>query len=635
MTALAFLFLIASPGAAVVFGLPDGGLRWSTRFWIGAALSPFVAAVVLLVLEALGFDHATAANLVLVPCFAGLLLAVRAAPRAPAVRETLPGAACAAIVLAAMGAVLWICWLDRPVTQYTAWHALHHTDISYATTKVGALPRDPSLAGSLIRYPFFAHGFWGWLGVLLDRPPNVVYRWTNIAWLFVTGALVYEFARSLRVRPVFSALAVLLVLSGNNLVASVADVLTGGFAASARLGDVRYSLFLQKFYSFNVVPFGLGLAAAMMTLCVQMLTRSYRRSLAPLFAVVLTGAGTIYPLLLPALWVGAAGVVGILTTPLLRAPAGVRGREAAELVTGLAVATALSLGYLAFCLSGRAAPAASWEWGQVFLKARYAALSLGPMLLLALPGFVRGLRARDPGIVFCLLLFLVSVAFYLLVPVASGNEYKTVFLATMIAAVVAASSLDRLLPRSRVGVVVAILVLLAPLAWLNYVRLGLLSQPRLRVERLALVVDSFSLELAPRDRRAEWTAAIRAGTSERTVVLAPRQSFPASVVTRRDLYVPRSVYWVGYEVQPRTMVIDVRGADPEVYDRRVRVHRAIYGVDSNRYAAAWSELSKLGRPVAIRFDTKDHPFLGWLAQRGLGERLPTKNGSLVYVERAP
>jgi hypothetical protein len=631
-----FLFLISAPGALLTFGFsgrgPSGpGLNWSTRFWIGLALSPFLVASELMLLKAVGLGFPSAARVVLaLACLGFALLVYRWKPLA-ARPDAVPAIAVTGAVLGVFCGILWIAWGHAPEVQFRSFHALHHTDICYAVTNPPVVPRDPALAGSAIRYPFLAHHYWAWLGWFLDLPPNVLYRWTNTVWLLAVGALHFGFARRLAIPGWLCAVSVVLLLTGNNLIATASDVYRGEYLLDTPLGDGRYSSFLQKFYSFNIMPFALALAASVMTLCAQMLHGAPRRGSAVLLAVCLAAVGTVYPLIFPPLCVSAATAVLLLVVPIAGREARVRGREAGALVACAVAATAIAAAFFLFYLGGRGGvPILEWTASAFFKKSGYAIIALSPLFALALPAMRRGIRRFDLDAVFALALLASSVGFYVLVSLTGENQYKVVFLATMVLAALAAKSLTRPLRDRRWLTLTAVVLVTACVAWLDLARLDLMSVSRRRPVPPRFQLDSFRLKLAEGEAGAGWTTAIREQTPGNTVVIAPRFPIPPSVVTQRDGYVPGAKFWFGYAVAPRTMVVDVRGADPEVYRERAKLRKWLYGGSAASYDAVYAGLAALRRPVAIRFDSDRHPFLDYMRQRRRGRPLELQGSGAVW-----
>jgi hypothetical protein len=500
--------------------------------------------------------------------------------------------------------------------RFFVYHALHHLDIVYAVSGEGLSAENPLFAGEPLRYPYLAHYFWAWASWLLDRNPLLLWQQTNFVWLALTGLLFHATARALGLRPWLAVLAVTLLFSGCNAIGCAVDLVRGGVFDD--LGHPNYGSFLHKYLGFNIMPFALALLSGVIFTCTKILDRARGRSWLVLLAALLAGVGVLYPILFP---IGLASAALIVVLPLPGTegePSLARRFEA----LGALVVPALVFGLIMTLLSGRTG-GTPFSFSSLALGAQktgHMAIALGPLLLVSLPELAQGLRRRDPITLFLMGVTLAGAGFYVLVSLPGGNQYKTVHVASMGAALLAARSLDL---RFRLGTPAAAgltLVLLAVIVVLNAMRFELYA-PWPLAARFDL--EAHRLALAAEEPAAPWIAAVRDSTPADTVLLAPGSPLPLGILTARSEYVGLwSQQWPrqGYTNGASRWVMDVLGAPTPRFEERMELLRRIYfrGAGADDVDEIVDSLRRLGRPVAILFPTAASPSLAELQRRSLG-----------------
>ena len=386
------LLLGILPGALVSFGLVCPGLGWPTRLLLATASSPWVVAVGFALLQGAGASFELSARVMLAAALAGVPLMALRARREGTGPEPLAPLWVLGLMLGAFALLLVHSWEGMGLGRYFFHHGLHHADIIYSVAAPGVVPENPLFAGEGLRYPFFAHYFWAWVAWLLDRNPLLLWQPMALVWFASTGLLYYATARASGLRPWFAALSVVLLLSGCNAIGSLHDVLQG--YVSKDLGDARYGSFLHKYMSFNVMPFAISLLVGVIFTCTRILRGAGHRSWLALLAILLAGIGTLYPILFPVGFASAATLLVIRVDAAGEAgPASRRGEQLGALLLAAAV-FGLSMSLLAGRSGGP--PIELSNPAHAGLKTGHLALALGPLLLIALPELVQGLRGRDP-----------------------------------------------------------------------------------------------------------------------------------------------------------------------------------------------------------------------------------------------
>jgi len=623
------LLLALLPGALVAFGLPCPGLSWPNRVLLGTALSPCVVAVGFTLLQGAGASFELSARVIFVAAFvSGPLMARRMLREPPRLTELVPLLALG-LVLGAFAALLVDVWQGMGAERYFIHHGLHHSDIIYSAGRQGVVPDNPLFAGESLRYPFFAHYFWAWAAWLQGRNPLLLWQQTTLVWLGLTGLLFYATARALGLRPWFSVLAVILLFSGCNAVGSMWDVVQGRL--SMDLGDARYGSFLHKYMSFNVMPFALALLSGVIFVCASILRGAGSRSWLALLATLLAGIAIVYPILFP---VGFASAAAILLIPLLGTGDSASSSQPKEQI-GLLLLAALVFALSMSLLAGRTGgtPLAPSDLAHAALKTGQVAVALGPLLLVALPELVQGLRGRDPGTLLLASVTLAGAGFFVAAQLPAGNEYKGIYFASMGAALLAARSLDLRLRLGTPAALGLVIVLLVGTLALNAMRLDLVPTPTLTTR---FDLGAHRLALAKSEPASRWIEAVRERTPADTVLIAPPSPLPLATLAARDEYIG---LWQsrqmrpGYGVSPREWIVQALGARPLEFDRREAVHSRIYAqsADAGDSAELIEALRALGRPVAIYFPTRANAFLAELRRQALGRAVFSRAGQVVWL----
>jgi hypothetical protein len=654
MGLLAFVILAAAPGCLLSFAFTCEGLGGRTRLWLGIALSPAVAAAQLVLLKAFGASFPTAAWIVLVADAVALLLVAWRARFAPSDRAQLFGTAVTLVLVALPALVLWVSWHAWPSFPYFSWHSMHHADLCYSVTRPGIIPEDANMSGFGTKYPFFAHYYWALLSWFVDTPPNVVYLATNLLWLFVTGLLAYEAALAFGCRPPAAAATGAVLFCGNSFVAMAAETsrllmvrFGSGDALWASVGnlrifgpwkpllaDPRAVTFLQKYFDFNIMPFALALVLGLFVVGGGMLRNGYQRSWGALLAAVLAGVGLLYPILAPPVYVTAGLIVlasafsGASRGQVLRRVVG-RGLW----VGGAALAVAAIWGYL---LTGREGPALAMPSRSVVaLKSVRALAAFGLPLLLVSPLFLSRRTRRDPTILLLGGITAAVVILYVGAPLYAGNEYKWVFLGWSAFTLLAARALEALGLGWR-GVLPVALVLALAAAEMNrtlFEQMGIrhvMSYPYPEV-----AWNGFWMDLRKPETAAAWLTVLREKTPPDTILVAPGTDLPLYAFGRRNEYLALDdegpIGRIGYAHRMEVIIPGVHGLPGRAYTERRQRVRVLYGKEvSPWYPGVLESIRAGGRPVAIRFDSRDQPFLAWLRGQGIGRPLLDDDDGVLW-----
>jgi hypothetical protein len=128
---------------------------------------------------------------------------------------------------------------------------------------------------------------------------------------------------------------------------------------------------------------------------------------------------------------------------------------------------------------------------------------------------------------------------------------------------------------------------------------------------------------------------VRLRTPEDTVLIAPATYLPLAALTERSEYIGlwESVVRPGYDETARAWLVDVLGVPARSFRERERIHREIYAERRSPgfYAERVESLSRLGRPVAIRFASQQSAVLRELRKQRLGEEVFANSGGLVWL----
>ncbi|MCB0188911.1 MAG: hypothetical protein KDE31_31790, partial [Caldilineaceae bacterium] len=172
VAALTIIAFATLPGAWLLFALPLAAMRASVRLALAIALSPAVLALQVLFLKVLQIPFATIPTVLLMANAPALLLILHGWRRNEqqerlSVATLLGGGT----LLGLLGLYLMLPWRLVPALRTFAWHALWHTDITYALTRNTVLPEEPELAGLHLSYSWAGHLFWSVTGWLTNVPP--------------------------------------------------------------------------------------------------------------------------------------------------------------------------------------------------------------------------------------------------------------------------------------------------------------------------------------------------------------------------------------------------------------------------------------------------------------------------------
>jgi hypothetical protein len=653
MGIVAFLLLMCAPGCLLSFSLPCNGAGMLSRLWLGMALSPAVASLEIVLLKAAGMSFGGSARAVLIAnAFAPLLIAClprRARPQ----RAEVGWVAVAGAVAAAFAWVLWSSWRSWPSFSHFSWESMLQTELIYAVTRGGVVPETPGMAGHGSGYPFILHYFWAMLSWFLDRPPNAVYKATNLIWLFLSAFLTYEAARMLGSRRPTAVVAVALLFCGNSLLGGAAEGLrilavpdsllqplleTPLFGVWKRyVTDPRFTSYLQKFFAFNVMAITLPLVSALL-LAGGGVLRTRDGSWNALFAVVLVALGLLYPLLAPPAFL-AAGVIALVAAHSSRPSAPVVHsllRHGAW-IGAAALVVAAVWGPLVVSRGGRAISFASS--GAMLLKSVRAAIALGPLLLLSAPLAWNERTRNDPSVLLLAGIAAAGLTMYIVGQLELGNEYKWLFVAATASALLAARTFDLfgLGSRALVLVALALIVTGVSLAHLRFEEMAIrhvMSSPFPEVEG-----DGFWLRMKAPEEEREWLATLSENTPEDTVLVAEGADLPYYAFARRNEYVALDrgrIGRVGYGMRMASMLTGVHGVPREaLVERRRNVNLLYNAPDPRWYPGLLGALRSLDRPLAIRFESGEHPFLRWLRDGAVGAPLLERaDGVLWFVPAA-
>lgn len=639
LAGLIIMLFATLPGAWLLFALPLSGLRTSVRLALAIALSPALLALQVLFLKACQVPFATIPITLLIVNLPAAWLIIRSLRHAehrerPTIGAWLGGSA----LLALLGAYLALPWHLVPALRTFAWHALWHTDITYALTRNTLLPEEPELAGMQLSYSWAGHLFWSVTGWLTDVPPTILYAITNVLWLVVAVWLLYVLCRDalLLSRPLalFGSGTVLL---GTNILGTLGwSYAQDWHWHKELLGDLRYTPMLGKYLGFETMPFAFALLIGL-TFVATVALRRRLRHLWLLLTALLLALGLLYPILFPAgclivglLWLLLAlGQLTFLTTETVR----YSWRALVAIAAGGVFAVIVTFGFLQLVtMDGGDAP--------IHLSARTAIITKGVQAIVALLLFAPALlvlptalrRRNSPA----LLLAGATLGFIGLYAVADleALEYKFVLAATIAAAPLGAAGLASILHTARLqwAGVFAVLAVLAGANQYLMLQVGALIPTNL-VNAPAVDEATFWLTLAPTEPEAGWIEAIRTLTPADTVVVTKDTAIHVSPFLRRTLYLPSDfdgTAIAGYSVDNRYNLLSWRGYSSTLFDERTTTIHALETDDATAWNAALQEMLTLGRPLALHF-TATQPVGAWLESRKLGSELYRSSEDVVWL----
>lgn len=627
------LSLLVLPGAWLAFGLPLRRLSFPGRLAVSGVLSPVVVAAefYLLRLEGVSFAE-TAWSLALLNA-GSIWLLIRGWQRLQARLSSFVLFAAAYLILAGCVSVPWL--FSKDIRMFTG-HPLMHAGILYQFPGGALVPEEPELAGVRLIYPWLGHVYWAVVGWVTNLPPTWLYILTNLVWLFWICILFYEICRVLGASPFSSRIALLWLGLGTNVLGSLIwSAKLSFFGQWMRFpGDVRFSPFVRQFIVFEVMPFALGLFAALILVSLWAL-RERQRPWLVATAVLLGGIGLIYPVLIPAA-LSFCGVLLLLFWWHGRSQQLPNGdRSSILLFAMIGGAAALALGNAHLLLQGRSTAAVTLTAGlRPFLgKLLGAILALGPFLL---AGWTLA-RRRLPGPEIALLLIgsLPSVLLWLVFQVSAGhNEYKFIFCAALGLAPLLALAVDRWVPQkvSPTFVLLVTLLLIVPALPTLYVQQGMYGFPFFPQVK----EEGFFFRLGPSQPEAEWTDAIRARTPPNTVIVLSTSEIFVPGLVGRSVWAPPEQPWplAGYWAESRFTLLHERGYPATLLDAREAVLHSLYQCGGTcNPAAILAQLKALKRPLAIVFPPREgQDFLAWLADERQGRLLyRDARGTIVWL----
>jgi hypothetical protein len=590
------------PGVWIAFGLRLPGFSFSARLLTAISLAPAVLPVQLYALRLLGVPFEPATVILALGNLPALFLVAkrgiwRRADRGTAVDLVLLVLVCAAALAPQI--------LDVQARAYTG-HAWMYADTSYFSANGDLDLEEAVLAGVRLAYPWAGLVFQGIVAHLAGSPPVVHYVWLNVLWLFLAGCLTASIVAELGGGRLARAAGVIALFFGVNF--SGYALLQAIHASRgevdirylfAQFGDGRFTPWLAKYLFLQQEPFGFALFLALVLVVAREWPRGFAGSPAALAGVLLAGLGIVYPILFPAgCAVAATGALGAWLE-------GRSDRRGALFLGAASIAAAgVALAHLAYVSRDRVDSAAQLSDGWwIAAKGISAPIVLAPLFAGLAVAFSSVWRTRRRAAVVLLGGLAGSLALYVALAIGEWrNEYKFIFTAAICAAPFAGLAFDRLAGRRFAPLLLAgaATILAFPLGH-KFSRgwpLEGLGGPRVDASR-------FDLELAPGERMAALTNAIRDHTPPSAiVVLEEDPGVHLPTLTRRKLYVPpaQEEPHPGVGEKAEDMLKIVKGYDSRILpERRSTVATLFGGGDDASRAEALSRILAVGRPVVIVF----------------------------------
>lgn len=633
-----FTIFTLLPGAWVAYGFRLNALRAPARLAFSGALSPVILAAQMMALKAMGIPFVYIPTLLLIGNLPALVFIARAIDEdatasKPRSRAALIGAG---LFFSILALYLFVPWQTVPNLRTFAWHALWHTDITYALTRNTLLPEEPALAGLTLAYGWVGHAYWSVVGWSANLPPTITYAVSNLLWLFFTFVLAYELATTgLRLGRPAALMSVGLTCLGTNAVGAVAWTLQRDWHwRSEYLGDIRYTPLLSKYLGFEAMPFAFALLLAAALLSAVALQQSIRQLAAPL-AITLTGLGLIYPILLP---VGCllAGVLWLLlATRLDQQSTFYSWRTLLWIAAGVGASLLLTVAFLALVTQDRSTnifhlSTTAAMWPKIF--------HLGSAFLLFVPALLplgRAFVRRTAPVLLFAATGLGAMGLYVVTDL-DKLEYKYMLAATLVLAPLAAAGIEWLLyrrPKMQWGLAFATVIGLFVIH--QTLILGVGAQiPENLVHAPSLRENLFWIGLGPMDGNADWTDTVRLFTPENTILVINKSTIHISAFAGRSLYAPGDVDGTqisGYSLDHRFNLLTWRGYPVALYEERQAVVQMLYTTTVvAKMRAAVAKLLELQRPVAIHF-TPDIPAYQWLQTAGIGSELFADGRQVVWL----
>lgn len=634
-----FIILTLLPGAWVAYGFRLDALQWPARLAFSGALSPVILAIQVLLLKAVGTPFPLIPTLLLVGNLPALLLIVRAmrvgepAPSQQWDKAALMGGG---LFFAILVLYLLLPWQLIKNLRPFAWHALWHTDITYALTRNTLLPEEPELAGVTLAYGWVGHVYWSVLGWSTNLPPTVTYAISNLLWLLFTFLLAYAVAANgLRLGRPATLISVGLTCLGTNAIGAVAwTVQRDWHWQSIYLGDIRYTPLLGKYLGFETMPFAFALLLAVVLLSTVALRQPIKELAAPL-TITLTGLGLIYPILLPVGCILVGALWLLLATRLDGQSPGYRWSALLWLAAGVGATVFLSFGFLAVVTQDRSTSAFHLASLATMKSKVFHLISALLLMIPALLPLTRALFKRTAPVLLLTTAGLGAMAFYVVADL-DKLEYKYIMAATIILAPLAAGGVETVLhrlPKVQWGLAFASVIGLFIIHQTLMLRVGALIPENL-VHAPPLREETFWIRLAAEDANASWTDTVRLFTPEDTVLVINQSTIHISSFVGRALYAPSDVdgtLVTGYSVDNRFNLLTWRGYPVQLYEERLAVVQTIYTTTSvAEMRAAVAKLLTLQRPIAIYF-TPAIPMYQWLQTEGIGVELFARDGQIIWL----
>ena len=624
--------LCVFPGAWIAFAPRRSSWGPVVRLAMAVALSPVVVAVEYYAIRAMGVSFARTAGLLPAINVPAVVLMVRAwrGQTPPHLRGGVNLTWAVAVLLVVAGCIA-APWIIDPVFARFSWHGLMHTDICYAIARGGLVPEEPELAGVRLGYPWFGHIYWAVMGATARVSPLQLYGVTNLVFAGATGVLCYTACRELGASPMVALWCPVWVALGPNLVGLAGWSI---FAPNdnglywAVLGDLRYAPFVQKYVSFEVMPFGLTLLAAMMLAVIVGLRRTSRFELL-LVPVMLLAIAGLYPNVYPPAAVLAAAVpMALWWYPSMTNAT--YHRRFVMILAGLVMVCALAgVVLVKFFTAGRETPTLGVSSVAAAGKKLVAAVvALTPFVWAGWQLWKRQDRSNRGALAVLGVASAASLMLNVGLRLDGLHEYKFFMCAGLLITVAAIAGVELALPRVAAHPRAVLVASLAVLAVVMGVY-GARRTPHFSDVVPATRSDGFHVALDDSAPDAGWTAAVRNRTPPDTILVVYKPDVHVSSFAARSLWVPSEGDTVhcGYNMRGRFNMVSVRGYSAGLVDRQLAVLGQIYTDADPDCAALVGALTESGRPVAIVFHAGcSLRLLAWLCDQGVGETVFEKPG---------
>ncbi len=549
MDALAIAALLLLPGAWIAFALRDGSMSFAARLAWSAALSPLVVAGELFLAQRAAGSFTQAAWLVAALNVPATILMWKRwrTRRAPPGERTEWEMWRGVVVYAAVAASVSLPWYRDPAFRVYSEHSLLQLDVIYGIASSGA-PWEAELAGAGLRYPWAPHASWALEAAAAQRSPTVLYPVNNLLLLAACGLLAYALARAL----------------GGSRSSATAIVALTALAADLPGLLLRQTPLLARFASFDAAGLGVALLLGVALSAIHLLRRPRSQQML-LLAAGLAGLAALYPSFLPAgagLALGSAAVVGARARreERLRTPA-----------VDMAGCTAAGLAGAYFVLDGYGLPLTARPAAELAGASFEAVLALAPLAAGCWLYAKQRSENRDEAVALAAGAGAATVAGLAL---RIGGEVAPPWAAAgllLLPPALLGASMRFTALRGRLGWLTPIALVAAGLAMLSY------SSDR-RGTAPAVDERSFFVSLAPRNREGRWMAAVRVKSDPGDVLVVYRPRIHVSTFSARRLLVgsDRGTPHSGCALSTRFNLVELRGHDPDLVDRRLALLERIY-----------------------------------------------------------